>query len=116
MAPKTKNESLRARVAQCLKNQLPFRYVLADAWFSAAETMVYLKTACHTDFIFPLKANRKVALSQEDKLAGRYLPVSSLQPQANAIQQIWLEGWTFPFCLSGRSLQTRTAARALSIW
>ncbi len=52
--PKTKNEYLREMVTQCQKNQLPFRYVLADAWFGAAETMVFLKTECQTDFIFPL--------------------------------------------------------------
>ena len=116
VCPKTKNAYLREMVAQCQKNQLPFRYVLADAWFSAVDTMVYLKVERKTDFIFPLKANRKVALSQEDKLAGRYMPVSSLCYEANAAQEIWLEGVDFPFCLLCRSLQTRTAARALSIW
>jgi len=30
VCPKTKNEFLREMVAQCRKNQLPFRYVLAD--------------------------------------------------------------------------------------
>jgi len=99
VCPKTKNEYLREMVAQCQKNQMPFRYVLADAWFSAAETMVYLKVDRKTDFIFPLKANRKVALSQGDKLAGRYLPVSSLSSEANATQEIWLEGVEFPLLL-----------------
>ena len=66
VCPKTKNEYLREMVTQCQKNQLPFRYVLADAWFSSADTMVFLKKDCHTDFLFPLKANRKVALSQEE--------------------------------------------------
>ena len=99
VCPKTKNEYLREMVAQCQKNQLPFRYVLADAWFSAAETMVYLKVERETDFIFPLKANRKVALSPEDKLAGRYMPVSSLPSEANATQAIWLEGVDFPLLL-----------------
>jgi len=40
--PKTKNEYLREMVTQCQKNQLPFRYVLADVWFSSAENMVFL--------------------------------------------------------------------------
>ena len=99
VCPKTKNEYLREMVAQCQKNQLPFRYVLADPWFGAAETMVYLKTDRNTDFIFPLKENRKVALSPEEKLAGRYLPVSSLLLEANATQKIWLEGVPFPLLL-----------------
>ena len=99
VCPKTKNEYLREMVAQCQKNRLPFRYVLADAWFSAAETMVYLKVERETDFIFPLKANRKVALSPEDKLAGRYMSVSSLPCEANATYEVWLEGVDFPLLL-----------------
>ena len=99
VCPKTKNEYLREMVAQCQQNQLPFRYVLADAWFSAAETMMHLKNEGKTDFIFPIKANRKVAASQEDKLAGRYMPVASLCCEANATQEIWLEGVDFPLLL-----------------
>jgi len=99
VCPKTKNEYLREMVTQCQKNQLPFRYVLADAWFSSADTMVFLKKDCHTDFLFPLKANRKVALSQADKSAGRYQSVSSVECEANAVQAIWLEGVDFPLLL-----------------
>ena len=99
VCPKTKNEYFREMVAQCQHNPLPFRYVLADAWFSAAETMVYLKVDRKTDFIFPLKANRKVALSEEDKEAGRYVTVSTLPLEANAAQKIWLEGVPFPLLL-----------------
>jgi len=100
ISPKTKNDYFRELVAQCLKNQLLFRYVIADIWFGSAENMVYLKHDLQTDFIFPLKENRKVALSQEDKLAGRYVSVSSVQLEANATQEIWLEGVDFPLLLS----------------
>jgi hypothetical protein len=99
VCPKTKNDYCRELVALCLRNQLLFRYVLADIWFGSAENMVYLKKDLHTDFIFPLKENRKVALSQEDKLAGRYGSVSAVQLEANAVQAIWLEGVDFPLLL-----------------
>ena len=100
-------------VAQCQHNQVPFRYVLADAWFSAAETMKYLKNERKTDFIFPLKANRKVALSQEDKLAGRYVPVSSLPLEANAVQEIWLEGVDFPLLLVMQVFTNKDASQGV---
>ena len=92
VCPTSKNTYLREMVAQCQKKQLPFRYVLADAWYSAAETMVYLKQDAQTDFIFALKSNRKVALEHEDKLAGRYVPMSTLSPEADVTREIWLEG------------------------
>lgn len=100
VCPQTKNDYFREMVAQCQKNQLPFRYVLADSWFSAADNMVYLKNERRTDFVFPLKENRKVALSQEDKLAGIYQSVSSVQLEANATQEVWLERVDFPLLLS----------------
>jgi len=99
VCPKTKNDYFREQVAQCRKNQLPFRYVLADSWFSAAENMVYLKTDLQTDFVFPLKDNRKVAFSQEAKLAGRYQSVSSVELEENATLEIWLERVDFPLLL-----------------
>lgn len=99
VCPKTKNDYFREMVAQCQKNQLPFRYVLADIWFGSAETMSYLKKDLTLDFIFPLKENRKVALSEQDKLAGRFVSVSSVVLEANAVQEIWLEGVDFPLLL-----------------
>ncbi len=100
VCPLTKNDYFRQRVAQCRKNQLLFGYGIADLWFGSAENMIYLKHDLQTDFIFPLKENRKVALWQEDKLAGRYMSVSSVQLEANATQEIWLEGVPFPLLLS----------------
>ena len=35
----TKSEQLRDMLSACLKNQLSWRYVLADNWFSSAENM-----------------------------------------------------------------------------
>lgn len=99
VCPKTKNDYFREQIAQCRKNQVPFRYVLADSWFSAAENMVYLKHDLKTDFVFPLKDNRKVALSREDKLQGRYQSVSSVELEENATLEIWLEGVDFPLLL-----------------
>ena len=48
----------------------------------------------------PLKDNRKVALSLEDKLAGRYQRVDSLTLSTNTTYQIYLEGVDFPLLLA----------------
>ena len=99
VCPKTKNDYFREMATQWQKNQLPFRYVLADSWFSSVENMVTLKRDLQTDFIFPLKENRNIAFSQEDKLAKHYQSVSSVLLEANATQEIWLEGVDFPLLL-----------------
>lgn len=99
VCPQTKNEYFREMVALCVTNQLPFRYVLADSWFSSAENMVYVKEELKHDFIFPLKENRKVALSAADKLAGRYVNITTSITEANTCIKIWLEKVTFPLVL-----------------
>lgn len=99
VCPRTKNDYFRDMVATCINNKVPFRYVLADSWFSSAENMIYLKSELHTDFIFPLKENRKVALSEADKLAGRYINITLVPSEANAVIEIWLERVDFPLLL-----------------
>ena len=77
-SPITKNARFRAMLAQCVHNQIPLRYVLADTWFASAENMRYVKLDLAQEFIFPLKTNRKIALSQADQQQGRYQRVDTL--------------------------------------
>ena len=37
----TKNEHYRAMLQNCVRNRIPFRYVLNDIWFASAENMSY---------------------------------------------------------------------------
>ena len=98
-SPVSKNEVCRALIKQAVTNRLPFRFVLCDVWFASAENMVFLKQQQHRDFICPLKANRKVALSQTDKQQGRYVRVDTLELEAQATREIYLEGVDFPLVL-----------------
>lgn len=98
--PKTKNEYYRQMLDTCIKNEIPFRYVLNDVWFSAAENMRFVKLGIKKDFIMPLKANRKVATSLENKKTGRFVSVSSLSLEENTTVPIWLEGVEFEMLLS----------------
>ena len=98
-SPVSKNEVCRALIKQAVTNRIPFRCVLFDVWFASAENMVFLKQQQHRDFICPLKANRKVALSQADKQQGRYVRVDTLELEAQATREIYLEGVDFPLVL-----------------
>jgi len=79
VAPQTKNELARAMIARIQQKQIPFGYVLADLWFSSSENMVFIKHKARKEFIFPLKSNRRVALSATDKQQGRWRSLSSLE-------------------------------------
>jgi DDE superfamily endonuclease len=87
-----KNDSYRTLLQQAVTNRIPFRYVLNDVWFASAENMVFVKQTLHKDFVMPLKANRKVAVSAADKQHGRYVRVATLELEPQASQTISLEG------------------------
>ena len=99
----TKNEICRGLIRQAIKNELPFEFVLFDSWFASAETMKFIKTEHQRDFICPLKSNRKVALSMNDKLKGRFQAVATLSLEANTKREIYLEGVEFPLTLAKQS-------------
>lgn len=95
----TKNEIYRQLLRQVVANQIPFRYVLNDVWFASADNMKFVTHELKRDFIMPLKTNRKLALSIEDKKQGRYVRVDSLEIEANTVMTIYLEGVDFPLHL-----------------
>lgn len=93
----TKNERVRAMLKACVDNKLPFHFVVADLWYASSENMRYVKLELQREFIFPLKTNRKVALSEEDKRAGRFQAVSKLDLEPDHLFEAHLEG--VPFAL-----------------
>jgi len=62
--------------------------------------MMFIKRALERDFICPLKTNRKVALSLEEKLQGRYHRVDTIELEENGLREIYLEGVDFPLLLA----------------
>ncbi len=97
---RTKNEYARDMIASAVRKQIPFRYVLMDVWFSSAENMLFIKVTVRTDFIVPLKSNRKVALSEQDKKRGQWTTLSSLCFDTDATLMLYLEGVPFPVLVS----------------
>jgi hypothetical protein len=93
---KTKNTMALEMIVQAIKNQVKFKYVLFDAWFSSVENLRLIKQKHKKDVICPIKSNRKVALSLADKKNGRWVVVSTLEIQANTELEIYLEGVEFP--------------------
>lgn len=88
----TKNEQMRAMIHACVNNNLKFKYVLMDSWFSAKENFEFiLQKKKH--FIAALKDNRLVALSEEDKKQGRFVRISSLELLDQQAVHGWLKGF-----------------------
>jgi len=98
-SPLTKNELYRRMLGACMKNRIEFSYVLSDVWYASSENMRYIKQDLEKEFIMPLKANRKVALSFEHKKRGDYEQVGSLELEPATVRKVYLEQVEFPLFL-----------------
>jgi hypothetical protein len=95
----TKNEKLRALIKNCVSNKIVFSYILVDSWYGSKENMNFMKVDMKRDFILPLKANRNIALSKKDKLAGNWIKLDSIKLKENETINIYLEAVEFPLQL-----------------
>lgn len=95
----SKQEYFRQLIQQCLTNNLIFKYILADSWFSSVENFVFI-ASLGQHFIMPLKVNRKVALSRTDQQQGRYQSIESLVFEKHQTRLVWLVNLDFPVLLT----------------
>ena len=98
-SPTTKNELYRRMLCACQNNRLKYRYVLSDIWYSASENMRCIKEDLKKEFIMPVKSNRKVALSLEEKKQGAYERVGSMELESNTVMKVYVEQVGFALLL-----------------
>jgi len=100
----TKNQLVQENINQIVKNQVKFKYVVMDTWFVCNETLELIHN--HKKFfVAPLKSNRNIALSKQEKLKGKWIKLDNeaLNCQLANTQttvEIWLEGLPFPVFLT----------------
>jgi hypothetical protein len=99
ICPVSKHEYVRSMFDVCLTNHLKFSYVLGDAWYSCAQTMQHIHQN-NSHFIFPLKANRKIAFDKQDQQRGHFQSIESLSWEEHQSRTIWLEDLDFPLILT----------------
>ena len=95
----TKNEVYQQLLRQVVANQIPFGYVVNDAWYASADNMKFVKHTLKRHFVMPLKTNRKVALSLDGHKQGQYVRVDQLGLEAGTTVTIYLESVDFPLHL-----------------
>jgi hypothetical protein len=99
-SPTTKNDHMRQLLQVCMHNRIAFRYVLTDSWYASADNMMFIKHELKRDFIMALKSNRKIALSADDKVQGRYHVLNTLDLPEGTVQEVYLESVDFPLRLT----------------
>ena len=97
---KTKNEYFREMAkAAIVDNKIKCRWILADVWFSSNDNMEYIKFDLKKDFVMPIKINRLVCKTQEEKRQGKFQQVETLNITENASEQIYIKELPFPVIL-----------------
>ena len=87
----------RRMVSSACQNLSKVDYVLADTWFASSENMRHIKESHKTDFIMPLKANRKAVLVGGN---GQEKRIDELQLQEGQGVEIRLEQADFSLLLT----------------
>ena len=95
----TKNELMRKMLRTCQHNQLKYRYVLADSWFSAKDNLTFIRQTLQKHFVVALKSNRTVALSYEQKRQGAFTRIDGCELPEHQPVQSWIKGLDFPVLL-----------------
>ncbi|MEZ4688202.1 MAG: transposase [Bacteroidia bacterium] len=97
VSPTNKNEIARELLRQAhFMHHIPFRWVLADSWYSNAANMKFIHSKLKKHFLLGLKSNRKVALSKGQLRRKDFVKLVDLKLQPGQVQQIWLDRVPFP--------------------
>jgi len=88
----SKNESMREMIQTSINNQLKFRYILMDTWFSSKENFEFIIKK-HKEFIAALKSNRLFATSIENKYQGKFTRVDELELSDKQSVRGYLKGY-----------------------
>jgi len=93
----TKNEIMRDKLTILQNyNQVKYRYVLFDKWFASTENLVFIDEVLGKKFVSPLKNNRLVALTLEDKINGNYVSISDVDMGNCSSRLVYLKGYEKP--------------------
>lgn len=95
----TKNQMFRTLVQQAITNQVKFDYVLADNWFAAKDNMEFIHYKLDKKFIFGMKANRLIALSEEERKKGQYQNLKTFNLEDGEKRRVWLKDLSFSVAL-----------------
>ena len=115
-SPKTKNQMVLDHLHRIVFfNKVQFKYILFDSWFSASETLKYIQHKLRKAFVCPLKHNRLVALSSQDKQEGKFINVSQVPLESQEVRQVWVKGVDFPVQLTRQVFTNKDRSEA-ELW
>jgi hypothetical protein len=108
----TKNELMQMMIAQAIHNQLKFKYILADSWFASAANMRFIQKK-KKFFIFDMKTNRMVALSEQNRNQGHWTRIDKIEIPDNTPTKVWLKDLEFPLLLTKQVFTNKNQSKGV---
>jgi len=71
-------------------------WFVADVWFCSNDNMEYIRFDLKKDFIMPIKTNRAVCYTPEEKRKGQFQRVDALNISEGKAQKIYIKELPFP--------------------
>lgn len=97
---RTKHQMFQDMVRQAHQNAVPFRYVLADSWYTNSDNInLILKLKRH--YLGAVKSNLEVALSKHDRANGKFVKISSLNLQPGTVLTVFIRSVSAPVAICG---------------
>jgi hypothetical protein len=90
-----KNELFRSNFNQIMKNHIKLEYTVFDIWYGSVDNLNLIYSH-KQNYICPLKSNRKLALSKDEKKQGNWYKLEQITSKLDTQQTlpVWLEGST----------------------
>jgi IS4 transposase len=97
-SPETKNKMMQEMIRRHIQNNVKFRYILADSWYSSVENMRFIAKKKKI-FIFELKENRKIALGVKERNIGAFERVDQAAIPEGEPARVWIKDLDFSVLL-----------------
>ncbi|MBU1820441.1 MAG: transposase, partial [Bacteroidetes bacterium] len=103
---RTKHQMFQDMVRRAHQNAVPFRYVLADSWYTNSENINLVLDLKH-HYLGAVKSNLEVALSRHDRANGRFVKISSLKLQPGTVLTVHIRSVKAPVAVCGDVLPNK---------
>ena len=93
----TKNEIMQDKLNILhFHNEVKYKYILFDKWFASVNNLIFIEEELNKKFVCPIKSNRKIALTEEERNNGKYVNISNIDMEGGSSRLIYLEGYEKP--------------------
>jgi len=86
---------MQEMIKRHIQNQVKFKYILADSWYSSAENMRFVEKRKKV-FIFELKENRLAADSESKRDQEAFGRLELLKISEEKPVKVWIKDLKFP--------------------